>query len=107
MRGPQDEVLPEVDLCPTQPIPNVSLESQAEKMRELRAAQNGGARGYRERDNLMAAWALSNTLSRADMAVAIGRAPSRVNQIIRATAIREAEIRTRELQARAARHMTV
>lgn len=104
MRGPQDEVLPEVDLLPTQPVPDVSLESQAEKMRELRAAQNRGARGYRERDNLMVAWALSNTLSRADMAIAIGRAPSRVNQIIRATAAREAEIRTQVLHERAARH---
>jgi hypothetical protein len=107
MRGPQDEVLPEVDLLPQQLVPNVSPESQAEKMRELRAAQNRGASGYRERDNLMVAWSLSNTLSRADMAVAIGRAPSRVNQIIRATAAREAEIRTQELHARAARHRAV
>lgn len=104
MRGPQDEVLPEMDLLPKQPVPDVSMESQAEKMRELRAAQNRGASGYRERDNLMVAWALSNTLSRADMAVAIGRAPSRVNQIIRATAVREAEMRTQALRERAARH---
>jgi hypothetical protein len=104
MRGRQDDVLPEVDLRPTQPVPNVSLESQAEKMRELRAAQNRGALGFRERDNLMVAWALSNTLSRADMAVAIGRAPSRINQIIRATSAREAELRTRELRDRASRH---
>lgn len=104
MRRPQDEILPEDELRPNQPIPGVSLESQAEKMRELRAAQNRGAQGYRERDDFMVAWALSNTLSRADMAVAIGRAPSRVNQIIRTTAQREAEIRTRELTARADRH---
>jgi hypothetical protein len=105
MRGPQDELLPEGELTPTQPLPDVSLESQAEKMRELRAAQNRGARGFRERDDLMVAWALSSTLSRADMAVAIGKVPSRVNQIIRATASREAEIRTRELHARGAVHM--
>jgi hypothetical protein len=104
MRGPQDEMLPEVDLRPVQPVPNVSLESQVEKMKELRAAQNRGASGYRERDDLMVAWALSNTLSRADMASAIGRAPSRVNQIIRDTASREGEIKTRELKARADRH---
>jgi hypothetical protein len=97
-------MLAEVDLRPTQPITDVSLESQAEKMQELRAAQNRGARGYGERDNLMVAWALSNTLSRADMAVAIGRAPSRVNQIIRSTSAREAEKRTRDLHIRAARH---
>jgi hypothetical protein len=97
-------MLPEVDLRPAQPVPNVSLERQAEKMMELRAAQNRGANGYRERDDLMVAWALSNTLSRADMAAAIGRAPSRVNQIIRDTASREAEIRTQELKARADRH---
>lgn len=105
MRGPQDEQLPEDDLRPTQPVPGVSVESQAEKMRELRAAQNRGARGYRERDDLMAAWALSNTLSRSDMAIAIGKVPSRVNQIIRATTSREAEIRTQALKVRAAAHM--
>jgi hypothetical protein len=104
MRGSQDEALPEVDLLPQQPVPNVSVESQAEKMRQLRAAQNRGASGYRERDDLMVAWALSNTLSRADMATAVGRAPSRVNQIIRNTAAREAESRTEALHARAARH---
>ena len=104
MRGRQDEVLPEAELLPAQPVPNVSIESQAEKMRKLRAAQNRGACGYRERDELMVAWALSNTLSRGDMAIAIGRAPSRVNQIIRSTSAQEAEIKTRELHARAARH---
>lgn len=104
MRGPQDQLLPEEDLRPTQPLPDMSVASQAEKMRELRAAQNRGARGYRERDELMVAWALSNTLSRADMAVAIGKVPSRVNQIIRATASREAEIRTQKLHARTAAH---
>jgi hypothetical protein len=107
MRGPQDEILPEAELRPSQPVPNVSLASQAEKMRELRAAQNRGASGYRERDDLMVAWTLSNTLSRADMAVAINRAPSRVNQIIRATAARDTEARTRELHARAARHSAI
>jgi hypothetical protein len=105
VRGPQNELLPEGDLRPTQPVPNVSVESQVEKMGELRAAQNRGARGYRERDDLMVAWALSNTLSRADMAVAIGKVPSRINQIIRATASREAEIKSRELHARGAVHM--
>lgn len=107
MRGPQDAVLAEVSLTPIQPISDVSLESQADKMRELRAAQNRGARGYRERDDLMVAWALSNTLSRADMAVAIGRAPSRVNQIIRSTAARENEMRAQALHSRAARHRAV
>lgn len=97
-------MLPEVDLLPAHPVPNVSLESQAEKMKELRAAQNRGASGYGERNGLMVAWSLSNTLSRADMAAAIGRAPSRVNQIIRDTASREAEMRTLELKARSDRH---
>jgi hypothetical protein len=104
MRVPQDQVLTETDLCPSEPVPGVSLGSQAEKMRELRAAQNRGAQGYRERDELMVAWAASHTLSRADMALAIGRAPSRVNQIIRAVSAREAEARTRALHERGARH---
>jgi RHS repeat-associated protein len=54
-------------------------------MRELRAAQNKAAAGFRERDDLMTAWALSNSLSRQDMALATGLAKSRVDQIIRET----------------------
>ncbi len=83
MKPHRHRLLPEDDLAPQSPVPDVSRDSQAEKMRELRAAQNRAVHGYRERDGLMLAWATSNTLSRADMAVAVGLAKSRVDQIIR------------------------
>ena len=49
-------------------------------MRELRQAQNLIADGHAVRDGLMHAWALTNTLSRRDMALATGLAKSRVDQ---------------------------
>jgi hypothetical protein len=39
--------------------------------------------GYQKRDGQMTAWALSNSVSRGDMAIATGLAKSRVDQIIR------------------------
>ena len=52
-------------------------------MRRLRAMHNDIPLGYQRRDGQMTAWALSRSLSRADMAVATGLAKSRVDQIIR------------------------
>lgn len=83
MKPHRHQLLPDVALQPQSPIADISTESQAEKMRQLRDAHNKTVLGYRERDGLMAAWALSNTLSRADMARAAGLAKSRVDQIIR------------------------
>lgn len=83
MKPHRHQLLPDVALQPQSPVADVSADSQAEKMRELRAAHNKAVLGYRERDGLMVAWALSNTLSRADMARAAGLAKSRVDQIIR------------------------
>jgi hypothetical protein len=54
-------------------------------MRDLRAMHNEIPLGYQKRDGQMAAWALSNSLSREDMAIATGLAKSRVDQIIRET----------------------
>jgi galactose-1-phosphate uridylyltransferase len=51
--------------------------------RELRELSNGIASAYRRRDELIQALALSNSLSREDMARATGLAKSRVDQIIR------------------------
>jgi hypothetical protein len=85
MRPPRHQLLPEVDLQPAHPLRDLPLDSQAEGMRQLRAAHNRAAMGYRERDGLMTAWALSNSLSRQDMAVATGLVKSRVDQIIRET----------------------
>lgn len=52
-------------------------------MRALRAMHNEIPLGYQRRDGQMTAWALSNSLSREDMAIATGLVKSRVNQIIR------------------------
>jgi hypothetical protein len=52
-------------------------------MRALRAIHNEIPLGYQKRDGQMTAWALSNSLSRVDMAIATGLAKSRVDQIIR------------------------
>jgi len=52
-------------------------------MRKLRAMHNEIPLGYQRRDGQMTAWALSNSLSRRDMAIATGLAKSRVDQIIR------------------------
>jgi hypothetical protein len=74
-------------------------------MRRLRAPHNRAALGYRERDDLMTAWSLSNSLSRHDMAVATGLVKSRVDQIIRETLELERSRSARACADRVARHM--
>jgi hypothetical protein len=83
MRHHRHDLLPDEDLHPTQPVPHVARDVQAASMRKLRAMHNAIPLGYQARDGQMTAWALSNSLSRADMAVATGLAKSRVDQIIR------------------------
>jgi hypothetical protein len=77
------ERLPEEKLTPTRPVSGVPIEVQEEHMRVLRQAQNQIADAHAVRDGLMQAWALSNTLSRHDMALATRLAKSRVDQLIR------------------------
>lgn len=98
------EQLPDEPPVPTNPVPGVSLETQVEHMRELRAATNDIATGFRLRDQLMQAWALSNTLSRKDMAVAAGLAKSRVDQLIREITERDMALKRAGAAERAARH---
>ncbi len=83
MRHHRHDLLPDEVLLPTNPVPHVSLAAQAASMRRLRAMHNEIPLGYQRRDGQMTAWALSNSLSRADMAIATGLAKSRVDQIIR------------------------
>lgn len=83
MRHHRHDVLPEEDLQPTQPVPHVALDVQASSMRKLRAMHNEIPLGYQKRDGQMTAWAISNSLSRVDMAIATGLAKSRVDQIVR------------------------
>ena len=73
-------------------------------MFELRALQNGISDHHWLRDDRMAALALSNALSRLDMAVATGLVRSRVDQLIREQAIWYEDRRRREGEARVARH---
>lgn len=97
--------LPDDALKPGHPIPGVSIEVQEAHMRELRKAQNQIADSHAVRDGLMQAWALSNTLSRHDMALATGLAKSRVDQLIREAAERDIATRNAAAAARVARHM--
>jgi hypothetical protein len=75
--------LPEEDLRPSRPVPHATVDDQAASMLELRALHNEIPLGYRNRDARMTALAISNSLSREDMAIATGLAKSRVDQIIR------------------------
>jgi hypothetical protein len=73
-------------------------------MHDLRELQNGISEHHWLRDNRMAALALSNALSRLDMAVATGLVRSRVDQLIREQALWYEDRRRREGEARVTRH---
>jgi hypothetical protein len=70
MRHHRQDLLPDIDLQPTHPVPYVPVEVQAASMRALRAIHNEIPLGYQKRDGQMTAWALSNSVSREDMAIA-------------------------------------
>ena len=74
-------------------------------MAELRELQNAISHGYQSRDDRMVALTLSNTVSRADMAIATGLAKSRVDQIIRETSERYDAEAAANARVRFARHM--
>jgi hypothetical protein len=79
----KDDVVPDDDLLADTPGRPRSIEVQAASMRTLRAMHNEIPLGYQRRDGQMATWALTNSVSREDMAIASGLAKSRVDQIIR------------------------
>ena len=97
--------LPDEDLTPSRPISDVPIDVQKDHMLELRRAQNQIADGHAVRDGLMHAWALSNTLSRHDMAIATGLVKSRVDQLIREAYERDVWRRNREARERVERHL--
>jgi hypothetical protein len=99
------EVLPDENLQPSHPVPHVSVTTQAESMRKLRAMHNQIPNGVIRRDRQMQAWALSNSLSRHDMAIAVGMHKSRVDQIIRDLALLDNARKAREALERLRRHM--
>jgi hypothetical protein len=99
------------DLLPAEPLPlvrtviGVDVDVQLTHKRELREAQNNIAASYIERDRLMQARALSNTLSREDMADATGLVKSRVDQLIRDITLQDAARRNAALAEQTARHL--
>lgn len=97
--------LPDEDLQPTDPVPSVPVEWQAEAMRELRKMHNQVPEGYLKRDRQMQAWALSNSLSRRDRAFATGLVKSRVDQIIRDLTLADRARNAREGLERVQRHL--
>jgi hypothetical protein len=98
-------VLGAEDLEPTFTTRSHDYEGQLASMRELHELSNGIAYAYRRRDELMQALALSNSLSREDMARATGLAKSRVDQIIRELTDEDQRRRNAEALERARRHM--
>jgi hypothetical protein len=99
------EVLPDEDLEPNHPVLGVPLDRQAEAMRELRAMHNEIPNGFIRRDRQMQAWALSNSLSRQDMAIAVSMHKSRVDQIIRDLTLADRAIKARRALEQMRRHM--
>ena len=97
---PRYEVLPDEDLQPANPVHGVAIELQAESMRKLRAMHNEIPNSTIQRDRQMQAWALSNSLSRQDMAVAVGLVKSRVDQIIRDLTLLDQARKAREAYER-------
>jgi hypothetical protein len=75
--------LQDEDLRPTHTPLGVDAERQAESMHRLRELENRGRRAEYERNDLLCALALSNSLSRPDMGRAIGVSRSRIDQLIR------------------------
>jgi hypothetical protein len=86
-------------------VPHVPVQRQAAAMRELRAMHNQIPNGYLARDRQMQAWALSNSLSRRDIAVATGLVKSRVDQIIRDLTLDDSARKSREAVERVRRHL--
>jgi hypothetical protein len=101
---PADSLPAADDLLPKNPVPGVPTALQAESMRLLRRMRRA-PKYPQELADQMAAWALSNSLSREDMAVATELTLDQVNKIIRETAERDRDLTTHALRERVARHM--
>lgn len=93
------------DLLPTWTTRSHDYARQVESMREIRELTNNVAAAYRRRDELFHALALSNSLSRQDMARAAGLNKTRVDQIIREMAEEDQRHRNVEAEERLRRHM--
>jgi hypothetical protein len=98
-------LLPDEDLRPTHTPYGAVPEWQAETMRRLRELENRGRQAEFDRNDLMAACALSSSLSRPDMARAIGKSRSRVDQILSQHAAMLQERKAAAQAEQVARHL--
>jgi hypothetical protein len=96
--------LDDAELLPTWTTRSHDYERQIEAMREIRLLSNNIAEVHRERDQLLAALALSQSLSRADMARAAGLSKPRIDQILYEVAAENARRQQSEGEARVRRH---
>jgi hypothetical protein len=97
--------LPDEDIRPTHTPLGVDPEYQAKTLRRLRELENEGRRARFDRDDLMVANSLSNSLSRRDMAHAIGVTKARVDQVLASHSHLLQQRRERALHERTARHL--
>lgn len=93
------------DVQPVAPLRDVPIDRQIEAMRELRELHNDVGRSFRARDDRMTALALSGSLSRRDIAEAVGLNKSRVDQILRELAIADQNLKNAAAAERVRRHM--
>jgi hypothetical protein len=93
------------ELLPTWTTRSHDYERQVEAMREIRELSNGIAAAHRERDQRLAALALSSSLSRVDMARAAGLTKARIDQILFEVAEQDRRRKQVEGEERVRRHM--
>lgn len=93
------------DLLPSWTTRSHDYDRQVQSMREIRELSNNIATAHRQRDQLLAALALSQSLSRADMARAAGLSKPRIDQILYEVATENARRQQVEGEARVRRHM--
>lgn len=99
------ELLPDEDLRPTRTPLGVDPQEQARSLRELRGLENAGRAARWQRDDRLVALALSNSVSRTDMARAIGVSRSRIDQLIAAHHQQLQEARADAAREQVARHL--
>jgi hypothetical protein len=96
--------LDRADLLPTWTTRSHDYERQVEAMLEICVLSNNIAGAHRERDQLLAALALSQSLSRADMARAAGLSKPRIDQILYEVATENARRQQSDGEERVRRH---
>jgi hypothetical protein len=95
---------PENDLVPTYVPVGESAEARAAAMRELRRFSNEIPAAMHKRDELLHAYATSQSLSRRDMATACGLTEGRIQQILTELHEHDQELRNRRAKETFARH---